>query len=131
MTTDTAAAKSGRSMKKCDSFTAYASKAAAAARILRQREGAVLAARDARRKPRDDAFRHRDPTAGPRPLNAADDDAVLRCQPFGDHAQAPEQPARADDLLPNDTLGIDDVHDLPRLVGDDRLIRHEQRVERL
>ena len=30
-----------------------------------------------------------------------------------------------------DTFGVDDVHDLPRLVGDDRLIGHEQRVERL
>src|SRR5688572_14372646 len=99
MTTDTAAAKIGRSMKKCESFTAYASKTAAAAWFSRQRERAVLAARDTRRKRGDDTFRHRDPAAGPRALHAADDDAVLRCEPFGDHAQPFEQPAGADDLL--------------------------------
>ena len=79
----------------------------------------------------DDAFLHRDPAAGPRALHAADDDAVLRREPFRDHAQAVDQPARAHDLLAHDALGVDDVHDLARLVGDDGLVRHEQRVERL
>src|SRR5262245_50903131 len=109
MTTDTAAAKIGRSMKKCDSFTAYASKTGAAARVLGQRQRAVLAARDARRKRGDGAFLDRDLAAGPRALDAADDDAVLRREPFRDHAQAAEQPTRADDLLSHDALRVDDV----------------------
>src|SRR5262245_42327143 len=131
MTTDTAAAKIGRSMKKCESFTPYASKTVAAARVLGQRQRAVFATRDAGRKPTDDTFRHRDLAAGPRSLHTADDDAVLLREPCFDHSQAAKQPPGVDDLLAHDTFGVDDVDDLPRLVGDDCLIGHEQRVERL
>src|SRR6188508_1359923 len=118
-------------MKKCESFTAYASKTAAAARFSRQRERTVLTARDARRKRGDGAFRDRDLAAGPRTLHPADDDAVLRREAFRNHAQTVEEPAYTNDLLTHDTFGVDHVHDLPRLARDDRLIGHEQRVERL
>src|SRR5262245_57248737 len=107
MTTDTAAAKIGRSIKKCESFTAYASETAAAARFSRQRERAVLAARHTGRKRGDDTFGDRDLAAGPRSLNATDDDAILRREPFRDHAQAIEEPADTDDFLPNDTAAVD------------------------
>ena len=41
------------------------------------------------------------------------------------------EPAGAYDLLAHDAFGVDDVNDLARLVRDDGLVRHEQRVERL
>src|SRR5918993_3230645 len=131
MTTDTAAAKIGRSMKKCEKRTTDVSKAAAAARLPRQRQRAVLPARYARREAGDDSFLHSDSAAGPCALHAADDDAVLRLEPFRDHAQPVDQAARANDFLADDSLCIDDVKHLARLVGDDGLVRHEQRVERL
>ena len=64
-------------------------------------------------------------------MHAADDDAILRREPLRDDAQPVDEAARAHDLLSHDTFGVHDIHDLARLVGDDRLVWHEQRIERL
>src|SRR5207253_3279286 len=65
-----------------------------------------------------------------RPLQAIDDDAVLRLQPFADHAQALVKRPKRYRLRLDRIVVLDDKDDLARLVGRNRSIRQQQRLIR-
>ena len=58
-------------------------------------------------------------------------DAVLRREALAHHAQSVDESPGRHDLLADHAVRIHHVHHLARLVRDDGLIGHEQRVERL
>ena len=125
ITTDTAAAKIGRSMKKCESLTrgyGLLPRAGSDSVLVSPRETP-----DGKR--RDSALGHGDLAAGARALHAADDHAILRREPFADHPQPFDEAPRRHDLLAHGALGIDGVDHLARLVGHDGLVRQHECVE--
>src|SRR5262245_38547480 len=116
-TVETTAAKIGRSMKKCDM------------RILLS--CARLVAFGLRRAGRRRALLlWRDLTAGPRPHQAVDDDAVVGGEPGLDHPQVVDDVAQGHVFLPRDVVGADDKDVFTRLLGADRDIRQQQRLVR-
>src|SRR6476620_1497469 len=113
-TTETTAAKIGRSMKKCE-IRIGLSACSIGLGLRGGRLGRRLLLLGCHLLPRAD------------PHQAIDHDAVVRRHALLDHAQIVDEFAQRDEVLPGDAILIDDVDELTHLLGTDRGVGHQQR----
>src|SRR5580704_14790959 len=112
-TTETTAAKIGRSMKKWE-------------RRMRGSRSIGVDLRAGGRCRRGARWLRRNLCARPRAHEAVDDDVVVGRQALGDHTQAVDDRPERDVFRPGDVLGVDHQHELARLLGSDGGVGHEQ-----
>src|ERR1700683_4731286 len=113
-TTETTAAKIGRSMKKCEMRM----------RLVRLDLRGVFRRGRCRRRA---AFFHRHLYSRPGAHQAVDNHAIGGGQPFLDHTQVVIDLPGNHIFLPNDTAIVDDQHVLARLLGADGRVGNKQR----
>ena len=68
--------------------------------------------------------------AGPEPHQPVDDHVLVRGEPLPDHPEPVDDPAQFDPAIVDGAVGLEDVDELPVLVGADRAIADQHRVER-